>query len=373
MMQNRTATREPEVLSGPTQGTPEGTARYAGRFASRFAEDFFRAGPAGMTFSSIGAGTYLGECTDAEDARYTELLLQAFGAGVNVVDTAINYRCQRSERAVGAALRQAVERGIARRDELVMCSKGGYLPLDGEPMTRRAAYEEYLRREFFEPGVMSPDDVMGGGHSMAPGFLRYCIARSRRNLGVRSLDVYYLHNPEAQMPSVTAASLRERVRAAFMVFEDAVSRGDIGVYGCATWNAFRTAPGSRGHLSLRDLVGVAREVAGSSHHFRVVQLPISLAMPEALRAPTQLAADGGLVPLLDSAAELGITVTASAPLMQAQLTRGLPEPVRELFPRARTDAQRALSFVQSLPGLTTALVGMRSVVHLEENLEVARP
>lgn len=372
-MQNRAATREPDRIAVPERATAEGTARFAERLASQYAEDFFRRGPAGMTVSSIGVGTYLGECTDEDDERYVGSLLRAFAAGVNVVDTAINYRCQRSERAVGAAVRQAIERGVVRRDEMVLCSKGGYLPMDGVPLTRRAAYEEYLRREFFEPGVMSPDDVLGGGHSMAPGFLRYCIARSRRNLGVRTIDVYYLHNPEAQMPSVSTASLRERLRAAFMVLEDAVSRGDIGVYGCATWNALRAAPASKGHLALHELVELAREVAGAEHHLRVVQLPISLAMPEALRASTQTATDGSMVPLLDCAQELGIAVMASAPLMQGQLTRGLPEAVRELFPRARTDAQRALAFVQSLPGLTTALVGMKDPLHLEENLEVARP
>jgi aryl-alcohol dehydrogenase-like predicted oxidoreductase len=37
-----------------------------------------------------------------------------------------------------------------------------------------------------------------------------------------------------------------------------------------------------------------------------------------------------------------------------------------------TDAQRALQFVRSTPGITTALVGMRRRAHAEENLEVAR-
>jgi aryl-alcohol dehydrogenase-like predicted oxidoreductase len=38
----------------------------------------------------------------------------------------------------------------------------------------------------------------------------------------------------------------------------------------------------------------------------------------------------------------------------------------------RTDAQRAIQFTRSIPGLTTALVGMSSVPHVEENLEVAK-
>ena len=52
--------------------------------------------------------------------------------GANVIDTAANYRFQRSERSVGEALRRLSAAGFAR-DELVVCTKGGYLPFDGEP------------------------------------------------------------------------------------------------------------------------------------------------------------------------------------------------------------------------------------------------
>jgi aryl-alcohol dehydrogenase-like predicted oxidoreductase len=95
-------------------------------------------------------------------------------------------------------------------------------------------------------------------------------------------------------------------------------------------------------------------------------------MPEAIRLATQQRNDGEIVSALDAARELGLAVMASAPLMQARLTRDLPAQVRALFPAARTDAQRALAFVRSLPGLTTALVGMKQPAHLAENLESAR-
>lgn len=361
--------REPQAL----RASASGTARYAARESPRLEPSFYRSGPAGLMLSSIGIGTYLGECDDAEDARYTDAVARAIGAGVNVIDTAINYRCQRSERAVGSAIERVLSRGDAARDELVVCTKGGYVPLEDAPPTDREHYRDYLKREFFDSGIMMPDDLAAGGHSLAPGFLRFCIARSRRNLGVRTIDVYYLHNPEQQAAVLTPQSLRERLRAAFMVLEDAVARGEIAVYGCATWNALRVPPDAKGHLSLEQLVGLARDVAGDAHHFRVVQLPINLAMPEAVRVPTQaLGATGRLVPLLDAASALGISVVASASLMQAQLARGLPAGVRALAPNCRTDAQCALAFVRGLPGVTTALVGMRDAAHLAENLESAR-
>ena len=58
--------------------------------------------------------------------------------------------------------------------------------------------------------------------------------------------------------------------------------------------------------------------------------------------------------------------------MQAQLTRNLPGAVESLYPGHNTDAQRAIEFVRSLP-ITSALVGMRLVEHLRENLASARP
>ena len=73
-----------------------------------------------------------------------------------------------------------------------------------------------------------------------------------------------------------------------------------------------------------------------------------------------------------TAGELGLTVVASASLMQSRLTTGLPEALRDHFPNATTDAQRAIEFTRTLPGVTVALVGMKSVGHVGENLEAAR-
>ena len=359
------------VKTGAIEGTE--SAAYAATFAQRYAPNFYRGDLAGYTVSSIGVGTYLGECTEADDAAYESAITTAIEQGINLIDTAINYRCQRSERGVGRAVQQSLKNGTPR-DAIIICTKGGYLPLADHPPESRDEYKLYLKREFFDSGILTPDDVVSGGHSLAPSFLRYAIARSRKNLGLDTIDLYYLHNPEQQLAVMSHASLRERLRAAFMVLEDAVSRGDIRMYGCATWAGLRVSPTNKGHLSLQELVTIAREIAGNEHHFRAVQMPINLGMPEAVRLGTQrVGKNEKLVPALDAAAELGLSVIASASLMQAQLTRDLPPSMRELFPSQRTDAQRALSFVRSLPGITSALVGMRSIPHLKENLASAEP
>ncbi|NUQ21298.1 MAG: aldo/keto reductase [Gemmatimonadaceae bacterium] len=320
--------------------------------------------------SSIGIGTYLGECDDREDARYERAVRAAVDAGVNVIDSAINYRCQRSERLIGRALAALLAKGTVQRDELLVCTKGGYVPLDGAVPDSREHYNAMLDREYFDRGVMRREDVVGGGHCLAPSFLTDQITRSRANLGVDSIDYYYVHNPEQELPALGSEMFRRRMVRAFEALEARVEAGDIGVFGCATWNGFRVAPDARDHLSLEELVAVAREVAGDAHHFRVVQLPVNLAMSEALRAQTQLVG-GRARTFIEAAMELGITVVASASLMQASLARSLPAAVRDALPRFDTDAQRALAFVRGAPGVTTALVGMRDPAHVRENMAIA--
>ncbi|HVX40459.1 MAG TPA: aldo/keto reductase [Gemmatimonadaceae bacterium] len=367
----RNETAAPAVDSGVLRATDAGTRAYARRHAPRFAADFHRETPFGLSVSSLGIGTYLGEPTAAHDDAYEAAVVHAIDSGINLIDTAINYRCQRSELAVGAAIQRAIATGAAARDELVLCSKGGYIPLDGTPPESRDAYREYVRREFVEPEILRPDEIVAGGHSLAPRFLRYCIAKSRQNLGIRTIDVYYLHNPEQQAAYVDPAELRDRIRAAFAVLEESASRGEIGVYGCATWDGLRAPAGAPGHLSLEELVALAHDVAGGDHRFRVVQMPISMGMPEGVRSATQTVRGRALAPI-DAARELGLSVVASASLMQGKLVAGLPAAVAELFPHATTDAQRAVTFVRSVPGVASALVGMKQPAHADELLAACR-
>ncbi len=351
--------------------TAEGTARFEARFAERYAADFYRTlGRDGVRVSSVGLGSYLGECDDAADAGYAGTTRAALEHGINLLDTAVNYRCQRSERSLGSALARAIEDGVVARDEVVVCTKGGYIPLDGSAPATREEYQEYVAREYLGRGIMEPDDVVGGGHCLAPGYLASQLERSRANLGLEAIDVYYIHNPEQQLDAVSLEELFARLGKAFELLEERCERGEIGAYGCATWNGFRSAPDSRGHLELADLVELAHEVAGDAHHFRAVQLPVNLAFTEAVRAPTQTV-KGRSMTLLEAAAALGVSVVASATLLQGKLAANLPAQLHDAIPGHATDAQRAIAFVRSLPVISAGLVGMKQVQHLEENLGAA--
>jgi aryl-alcohol dehydrogenase-like predicted oxidoreductase len=267
---------------------------------------------------------------------------------------------------LGKAIRAALESGKTKREEIVACTKGGYIPLDMNPPATKEEYRSFLDDEYFLRGVMDAGDVIASGHCLTAKFLEDQIERSRRNLGLETIDVYYLHNPEQALDTLSREKFLTLVRDAFATLERAVETGHIAAYGCATWNGLRATPESKNHLSLEELVSLAQEVGGSDNHFAVVQLPINLAMTEAVRAQTQCVGRERLS-VLEAAHRLGISVIASATLMQSQLTRGLPNQVHAAFPGFRTDARRAIAFTQSLP-VSAALVGMRSVSHLDENL-----
>jgi aryl-alcohol dehydrogenase-like predicted oxidoreductase len=346
--------------------TAEATASFAGRFPElpgNFRETL------GLAVSSIGIGTYLGESDDATDAAYEDALRTALIGGINLVDTAVNYRFQRSERAIGRVLAELVGAGKIRRAEIVVATKGGYITFDREmPANPRQWFED----TYVKPGIVAADDLVEGAHCMKPRWLEAMIDLSRANLGLETLDIYYLHNPESQLASITREEFNARLRAAFELFERKVGERRIRCYGVATWNGFRVAPTDRGYLSLTELVKIAGEVGGKDHHFRVIQLPYNLAMPEAFTAKNQQLPDGTAGSTLAAAAATGIAVCASASLLQGRLTRGMPAILAEAFTGLDSDAQRALQFVRSTPGVDVALAGMSSAAHVTHNLATAR-
>jgi len=347
------------------RATVEGTRRYADKLAGRLAAGHFRELAGGVAASTLGLGTYLGPEDGATDVLYQDAALHALELGVNLLDTAVNYRHQRSERAIRTALGTAISRGVIRRDEVVVATKGGFIPFDGAvPRDPRA----YFAATYVETGIVKPGDVAKGGHCMTPRYLRDQIDRSRVNLGLETLDVYYIHNPETQLGEVSRAEFMIRMRAAFGALEEAVGAGSIAQYGTATWTGYRVDPNDPGYLSLSDLVAVARDAGGADHHFKVIQLPYNLGMTEAFTRANQRVKDR-VVPVLEAAREHAIAVVASASLHQGQLTR-LPPMMAEYVPGLTTDAQRALQFVRSTPGITAALVGMKTPAHVDENATI---
>ena len=345
--------------------TQEGTTKYAEKFRGHAAEGHFRI-VRELVFSSLGIGTYLGQANESTDAGYAAAVVAAVELGINVTDTAINYRLQRSERSVGTALKVLAHKGFTR-DEIVVCTKGGYLTPEG---SMPADPNRYFFDEYIQKGVFTAKDVAGGCHCMTPRFLENQLARSLKNLGVDTIDLYYLHNPETQLSEVSREEFAKRVREAFTFLETMVQRGRVQYYGVATWNGFRQPKTARDTMQLAEIVKLAKDVAGDEHHFRFVQLPFNLGMTEALTMGSQTVGASEKT-TMEAAEELGVHLIASASLLQGQVAQNLPQFVAEAL-GLDNDAERALQFVRSAPGITTALVGMSRTAHVEANARLVQ-
>jgi aryl-alcohol dehydrogenase-like predicted oxidoreductase len=345
--------------------TKEGTQKFKNRFPD-FAAGYFREAQ-GLTVSSIGIGTYLGNWDAQTDEGYVQSVVKYVESGGNVIDTAANYRFQRSERNIGAACKMLAEKGFGR-EELLICTKGGFLPFDNEPPGN---VKKYYAETFVQKGIASLDDLVGGCHCMTPHYLQSQIDQSLQNMGLDSLDVFYVHNPETQLSEIGKPEFEARLAEAFELLEENRKNGKIQFYGVATWNGFRLQPNEQNYHSLEKMWNMAKTIGGPNHGFRFIQLPFNLAMPEAFVLQNQQF-NGQVFSTVEVAQNLGISVMTSGSIMQGKLARGLPSNIRVNLGSLETDAMTSLQFVRSTPAVTTALVGMSNPRHVEENMQLAK-
>lgn len=323
-----------ELIRDRAWATEKGTARYAEHHGKGKADWAYR-NVARMHLSALGIGTYLGDPNDATDARYVDAIDAAVRGGVNVIDTASNYRGGRSEVCVGKALQRLYNDRQIYRSEVLIASKAGFI----SPQTLE---------------LVDQDSVSCGCHSMAPEYLSAVIDRSLEAMQLQTVDVYYLHNPECQLQELPKQTVLDRISAAFEAMERAADDKKIRVYGVATWPGLRAALTDKDHLAIEDLVRIARDVAGPNNRFKAIQLPLNRMMPEAHNLPNQ-PVDGEHVSSLAAAAHYELVSFASGPLYQGRLAK-------------KGRAVGMLRSVMKVPGVTTVLAGMSQVAHVHENL-----
>jgi aryl-alcohol dehydrogenase-like predicted oxidoreductase len=340
--------------------TSGGTWGYRNRFGDRFGRTYFRRFGPGVV-SSVGVGTYLGAATPAVDDAYRDALAAALEHGVNVVDTAVNYRAGRSERVVGEALADAA----VDRESVVVATKGGFVPFDGE---RPDDPGRHVRETVVDAGLAPASELARGSHCIAPAFLDAMVDRSLSTLGVGTIDCYYVHNPETQLAVRDREAVYDRLEDAFHVLERRVAAGEVGAYGVATWEAFRVPPDDDAYLSLPEVHARAERAAeragATASSFAAVQLPFNVVMADAFTVAAH-PSGGERTSALEYVREAGLNAFASASLAQGRLAEELPAEVAARL-EGDTPAQRALNFARSAPGVTCALVGTSDVDHVAE-------
>ena len=265
--------------------TVEGTARYAARMvnqprsAGRFEYGFVQFGLTALTASRLGFGCYR---VDGADPEHANALTTALDSGVNVIDTSTTYMDGESERLVGSLLGRLTTKGELARDEVIVVSKMGYV--QGHNLKDAEARER--------AGRPYPDMVKYGEgiwHCIHPEFLADQLDASLDRLGLTTLDVCLLHNPEYMLsdsakrgePSLTDARrlFYRRIEQAFAYLENQVVAGRINWYGVSSNTVGRNAQDPES-ISLAGLLSAAANAAAScgmpQHHFAVLQCPMNL-------------------------------------------------------------------------------------------------
>lgn len=353
-----------------SHATLEGTYSFAKKFSHY--KDFYTKSN-DLIFSKLGVGTFSKEPYKEENYvfHYDEGVKEAIAKGINLIDTASNYRYGQSEKEIGEALQELFDNNTAEREELIICSKGGFIqleyPFPENPYT-------WIEENIVDAGLASKEDIELDQHCMTPDYLEWSCKKSLANLGVDSLDIYYLHNPEMQLMRLGEKAFYKQIEKIFTRFEKLADEGLFQSYGIAVWNGF-TSENSGELLSLEKLVECAIKVAGMNHRFKYIQLPFNMGKTSAYTAQTQKV-DGVACSVINAAHNLGIGVIGSSSLLQMNLfKKSFSAETGVILDNSMTlksDIQLALQFVRSTPGIVSSLFGSKVPVHIRENCEISK-
>jgi aryl-alcohol dehydrogenase-like predicted oxidoreductase len=283
-------TRQALTADGlPGHATPQGTGTYvanilaSARTARPSSHGYTSFGSTGLTTSRIGFGGYrisLG----VDDHR--NALEKALQEGCNLIDTSTNYADGQSERLVGTVVKDLIAKRFIAREEIIVVSKIGYV--QGNNL-ERAESREQAGKPFSEMVKYGE----GIWHCLHPEFLEEQLTLSLDRLGLATLDVCLLHNPEYFLSdaknrnlSINAIQLKDlqqefyrRLEQAFVYFETQVAAGRMQYYGVSS-NTCTAKPDNPEATSLSRMLEAAQTAAQQTghaqHHFRVLQLPMNL-------------------------------------------------------------------------------------------------
>ena len=275
--------RAPATLarSPARRATAEGTARLRGALRPGAARATRRSGSTGLVCSRIGFGGYR---VDDETPEHRA----GAGAGARAAAATSSTPRRTTPTAAASASSARSLRGAGRatatlrREEVVVVSKIGYV--QGENLRARAAS---ARRD----GQPFPEmvQVRRGRLALHPSrsSWRDQLARSLERLGLETLDVCLLHNPEYFLTDAhershgTLEKRREEFYRAARARRSRSSRREVrgrphpAAYGVSS-NTVTSARGRpRGHVARR-ACSRRRASRRRGHHFRVLQLPLNL-------------------------------------------------------------------------------------------------
>ncbi|XPV68529.1 MAG: aldo/keto reductase [Halarcobacter sp.] len=351
--------------------TPEATLNYAKKF-STYKDFYIRHND--LIFSKLGLGTFNKEPYKEENYlfHYIEGVKESIKNGINLIDTASNYRYGQSEKEIGIALKELLDEKEITREELIICSKGGFIQLE-YPFPKNPY--EWIDENILKTKLATTDDIELDQHCLSADFIEWSCKKSLENVGIDCFDIYYLHNPEMQIEKFGYKKFLKKIESIFKRFEKMADQGLIKYYGIAVWNGFINQEGINEHINLEDLVEIANKVGGENNRFKYIQTPFNIGKTSIYTMPTQTV-KGEECTLLQAAHRLKIGVISSSSLLQMNLFKKSfkPETGYLLDPKMilKNDIQLALQFVRSTPGIISSLFASKAPIHVRENLEITK-
>jgi len=342
--------------------TPEGTKKFAERQNQDSHKNYKNVH--NLTLSNVGIGTYLGNPDIETDYIVQNAVKKSILGGINVIDSAINYRAQKAERSVGNAISQLIDNNDISREEIFVSTKNGYVTNDGDI---KEDLMQYVMREYGKTGIVKEGDISPGYHCMTVPYLNDQLERSLKNLGLDCVDLMYLHNSVEGQTHLPREQFLKNLKDVFDLYEKKRKEGKIRFYGMATWECFRVTQENPLFLQLAEVMDLAVQAGGKEHGFRFIQLPFNLMLDQAYMTKNHNVG-GKTVSVLEAAQEFNLGVFTSVPIMQGKLlaTNAIPE--LENF----STSVRLLQFVRSTPGITAPLIGHKSESHVKENMDVMK-
>jgi nucleoside-diphosphate-sugar epimerase/aryl-alcohol dehydrogenase-like predicted oxidoreductase len=299
--------------------------------------------------SSIAIGTHRGENTDETDDQYRLSITESVLRKINVIDTAINYRNTRSEKVVGEVIRNLITENHIKRNDVFVITKGGYINKPcGFPLLNT--------------------NEINNGNSVRSCYLKWSLNESYKNLKLKTIDLFLIHNPEIALNYLSKQEFYRILIDNFAMLEHEVDRGRIASYGLATWAGLISKPNAPTYLDLNQVLECAKIAAGTKdHHLTSIELPLNVIRHFALTRTNQ-PLDGNLVTVMEFARAKGLKVFTSNSALYGESSDDIESRLR--LNSTLTIPEQNILFAKSIPGVTSAIVGMRRIENVESAIRV---
>lgn len=293
-------------------------------------------GRTGVMVSSLCLGAMnFGGVTNIEDS--IAIINRALDAGINFIDTANVYNAGESERVVGQALLQN-----GRRDQIVLATK--VFGVMGDGLNERGASRYHI--------IKACED-------------------SLRRLQTDHIDLYQLHRPGLTIPQ------DETLRA----FDDLVRAGKVRYIGCSThpaWVVMEALAISEQYNLVRyvseqppyNLLDrrIENELVPLCQKYGLAILPWSPLAGGILAGRYSANGASGSFPEGSRATRMGTTFQERITQQGLDVAAKVGIMARE---RGMTITQLALLWCKDQPGITSPIIGPRTMGHLDDALAIA--